>query len=129
MEGRRSTRQGGRRRPARARGALRYCRRSRCGRRGNRDGAVPSLRHAHHSAVAALSAAHLSAIPFLDTLRRLYIARDSDPAGDGAMITLVVLSPRLDDFNLRQLGIDAIRLQIAVQDVARFMELAAQPDL
>jgi hypothetical protein len=62
------------------------------------------LRHAHHSAVAALSAAHLSAIPFLDTLRRLYIARDSDPAGDGAMITLVVLSPRLDDFNLRQLA-------------------------
>jgi hypothetical protein len=93
-------------------------------------------------AVAALSAAHLSAILFPDTLRRLYIARDNDPAGDGAMATLVdraqaagiealVLSPQLGDFNedLRLLGIDAlraaIRVQIAAQDVARFMELAA----
>jgi hypothetical protein len=33
---------------------------------------------------AALSAAHLAAILFPDTLRRLYIARDDDPAGDGA---------------------------------------------
>ena len=38
---------------------------------------------------AALSAAHLSAILFPDTLRRLYIARDDDPAGDGAMATLI----------------------------------------
>src|SRR3546814_15051460 len=38
---------------------------------------------------AALSAAHLSAILFPDTLRRLYIARDNDPAGDGAMMTLL----------------------------------------
>jgi hypothetical protein len=92
--------------------------------------------------VAALSAAHLSAILFPDMLRRLYIARDNDPAGDGAMATLIdraeadgiealVLSPRLGDFNedLRLLGIDslraAIRGQIAAQDVARFMELAA----
>ena len=91
---------------------------------------------------AALSAAHLSAILFPDTLRRLYIARDNDPAGDGATSTLVdrarsvgiealVLSPRLDDFDedLRLLGIDAlraaIRVQIAAQDVARFTELAA----
>jgi hypothetical protein len=92
--------------------------------------------------VAALSAAHLSAILFPDTLRRLYIARDDDPAGDGAMATLIdraqedgieaiVVSPRLGDFNedLRLLGIDALRaasrVQIAAQDVARFMELAA----
>ncbi|MBB5046093.1 hypothetical protein HNR60_000835 [Rhodopseudomonas rhenobacensis] len=92
--------------------------------------------------VAALSAAHLSAILFPDTLRRLYIARDDDPAGDGAMATLIeraqeagiepiVISPRLADFNedLRLLGIDALRaasrVQIATQDVARFMELAA----
>ena len=92
--------------------------------------------------VAALSAAHLSAILFPDALRRLYIARDNDPAGDGAMTTLIdraqsagiealVLSPALSDFNedLRLLGIDAlraaIRVQIAAQDVARFMELAA----
>jgi hypothetical protein len=91
---------------------------------------------------AALSAAHLAAILFPDTLRRLYIARDDDPAGDGAMATLidraqkegieaVPLSPRLGDFNedLRTLGIDAlraaIRVQLAPQDVARFMELAA----
>jgi hypothetical protein len=92
--------------------------------------------------VAALSAAHLSAILFPDILRRLYIARDDDPAGDGAMAALIdraeqagieaiVLSPALGDFNedLRVLGIDAlraaIRVQIVPQDVARFMELAA----
>lgn len=92
--------------------------------------------------VAALSAAHLSAILFPDTLRRLYIARDDDPAGDGAMATLIdraqeagietiVISPRLGDFNedLRLLGVDALRaesrVQIAAQDVVRFMELAA----
>ncbi|MHC2338238.1 DUF7146 domain-containing protein [Bradyrhizobium sp. USDA 4454] len=92
--------------------------------------------------VAALSAAHLSAILFPGTLRRLYIARDDDPAGDGAMATLIdraqeagieaiVISPRLGDFNedIRLLGIDALRAascaQIAAQDVARFMELAA----
>ncbi len=92
--------------------------------------------------IAALSAAHLSAILFPDTLRRLYIARDNDPAGDGAMTTLIdraqsagiealVLSPWLGDFNedLRLLGIDAlraaIRVHIAAQDVARLMELAA----
>jgi hypothetical protein len=91
---------------------------------------------------AALSAAHLSAILFPDTLRRLYIARDNDPAGDGAMATLieranaagieaVVVSPRLGDFNedLRMAGLDSLRaaarVQIAPQDVARFMALAA----
>ena len=91
---------------------------------------------------AALSAAHLSAILFPDTLRRLYIARDNDPAGDGAMATLieranaagieaVVVSPRLGDFNedLRTAGLEglraAARVQIAPQDVARFMALAA----
>ena len=91
---------------------------------------------------AALSAAHLAAILFPETLRRLYIARDDDPAGDSAMATLIdraqktgiealPLSPRLGDFNedLRTLGIDAlraaIRVQVAPQDVARFMELAA----
>lgn len=91
---------------------------------------------------AALSAAHLAAILFPDTLRRLYIARDDDPAGDAAMATLIeraeqdgieaiMLSPALADFNedLRMLGVDAlraaIRVQIAPQDVVRFMELAA----
>jgi hypothetical protein len=92
--------------------------------------------------VAALSAAHLSAILFANTLRRLYIARDDDPAGDGAMATLIerasddgieaiVLSPRLADFNddLRMLGPDALRAalraQIASRDAARFMAEAA----
>ena len=91
---------------------------------------------------AALSAAHLSAILFPETLRRLYIARDNDPAGDGAMATLIeranaagieaiVISPQLGDFNedLRTLGIDALRsqtrMQIGPQDVVRFMALVA----
>ncbi|TGP85919.1 DNA primase [Mesorhizobium sp. M8A.F.Ca.ET.213.01.1.1] len=91
-------------------------------------------------AIAALSAAHLSAIQFPCALRRLYIARDKDPAGDGAVATLViransagieakVLTPRLSDFNedLRLLGLDALRAilrpQIAPHDVARFMAL------
>ncbi|MGK6313651.1 DUF7146 domain-containing protein [Neorhizobium sp. DT-125] len=92
--------------------------------------------------LAALSAAHLAAILFPDTLRRLYILRDDDPAGDGARDTLVeranavgieaiVISPQLGDFNedLRTLGLDALRsqtrMQIGPQDVARFMALAA----
>ncbi|WP_279482926.1 toprim domain-containing protein [Aureimonas sp. SK2] len=92
--------------------------------------------------LAALSAAHLAAILFPDTLRRLYIVRDNDPAGDGARdclverangagIEAIVISPELGDFNedLRTLGMDALRmearLQVAPQDVARFMALAA----
>ena len=91
---------------------------------------------------AALSAAHLAAILFPDTLRRLYIVRDSDPAGDGAMARLteranavgieaIALSAVTGDFNedLRRFGSDAlrasIRVQLAPQDVARFMDLAA----
>jgi len=48
-----------------------------------------------------------------------------------ARIEAITLSPTLDDFNedLRTLGIDALRaalrVQIAPEDVARFMELAA----
>jgi len=92
--------------------------------------------------MAALSAAHLAAILFPATLRRLYIARDDDPAGHVAVARLIdrateagveaiVLSPSLGDFNedLRLLGIDAvwaaIRVQIVPEDVARFMDLAA----
>ena len=90
----------------------------------------------------ALSAAHLAAILFPPTLRRLYIVRDDDPAGDGARdmlieranadgIEAIPLSPALGDFNedLRRLGIDAlragVRVQLAPEDVARFMSLAA----
>lgn len=92
--------------------------------------------------LAALSAAHLSAILFPDTLRRLYIVRDNDRAGDGARDSLIeranavgieaiVISPALGDFNedLRTLGIEHLRqqsrMQVAPQDVARFMALAA----
>jgi hypothetical protein len=87
---------------------------------------------------AALSAAHLAAILFPATLRRLYIVRDADPAGDKAMLSLLdrsfeagiealVLSPQLGDFNddLCKLGIDelraALRVQVAPEDVTRFM--------
>ncbi|QQS13923.1 MAG: toprim domain-containing protein [Rhodospirillales bacterium] len=94
--------------------------------------------------LAALSAAHLAAILFPDTLRRLYIMRDNDPAGDGARDSLIeranvvgieaiVISPALGDFNedLRTLGIEHLRqqsrMQVAPQDVAKFMALAAQP--
>ena len=91
---------------------------------------------------AALSAAHLAAILFPVSLRRLYVARDNDSAGDGATATLldrameagietIALSPQLGDFNedLRALGVDALRaalrIQLAPQDVARSMELGA----
>ena len=96
----------------------------------------------HMPMVAALSAAHLAAILFPATLRRLYIVRDDDPAGDGARdnlieranaagIEAIVLSPVLGDFNedLRTFGIGtlraAVRQQLAPEDVARFLALAA----
>jgi hypothetical protein len=91
---------------------------------------------------AALSAAHLAAILFPATLRRLYIAPDDDPAGENAVAMLadralkagidaIVLSSQLGDFNedLREFGVDALRtvlrVQIAPHDVARFMDLTA----
>ncbi len=90
--------------------------------------------------VAALSANHLSAIlfPQQTPLRRLYIVRDADPAGDGARdrlteraeqagIEAVTLSPVFGDFNddLRRLGMTAlresVRRQLVPEDVERFM--------
>ena len=72
--------------------------------------------------VAALSAAHLAAILFAAGLRRLYIVRDCDFAGNGALerlaarartngIEAIPLSPRCGDFNedLRNFGLDALR--------------------
>ena len=96
----------------------------------------------HMPMAAALSAAHQAAILFPPSLRRLYIACDKDPAGDGARdqlmrraneagIEAVVLTPMLDDFNddLVAFGIAAlrahVRAQLAPEDVARFMSLAA----
>ncbi|MDR3376727.1 MAG: toprim domain-containing protein [Ancalomicrobiaceae bacterium] len=102
-----------------------------------------SLRMAlpHLPMAAALSSAHLAAILFGPNLRRLYITRDADSAGDAARniliertssvgIEAISLSPTLGDFNddLRRLGPDtlraAVRVQIAPEDVARFMEPA-----
>lgn len=91
---------------------------------------------------AALSAAHLGAILFPPTLRRLYVIRDNDPAGDGARDTLlgraseagieaIVLSPAMGDFNddLRHLGLDVLRAEIADQllrrDRLRYLKRAA----
>ncbi len=92
--------------------------------------------------LAALSATHLAAVLLPDTLRRLYILRDDDAAGDGACdrlvdrtnavgIEAIVLSPQLGDFNedLRTLGLEALRgqtrMKIDPRDAARFMEPAA----
>jgi len=89
--------------------------------------------------MAALSAAHLAAILFPLSLRRLYVLRDRDPAGDGARDSLVAratslgieaisLSPKLEDFNddLRWRGVDALRAtlleQVHPDDVRRFVE-------
>jgi len=95
--------------------------------------ALPSL-----PMVAALSANHLAALLFPPTLRRLYVARDNDAAGDAAFATLaeraqaagieaLPLSPALQDFNddLRHLGLAelraALRVQLAPDDVPRFI--------
>jgi len=82
---------------------------------------------------AALSANHLAALLLPPALRRLYIARDNDVAGDAALAALteraeaasieaLALSPRTGDFNedLRAFGLDslraALRTQLAPQD-------------
>lgn len=94
--------------------------------------ALPSMPMA-----AALSANHLAALLFPPTLRRLYIARDADAAGDRAFaalseraaaegIEVFALSPERDDFNedLQAFGPGAVqaalRIQLAPQDAARF---------
>ena len=88
--------------------------------------------------VAALSAAHLTAILFPTTLRRLYVAYDNDPVGEGALENLVdraraagiealPLISCLGDFNedLRRIGINdlrqQVRVQIAPEDVDRYL--------
>jgi len=95
-----------------------------------------SLRPAfpHLPLAAALSAANLAAFRLPTTLRRLYVARDRDPAGAKAAQALVerstqvgvcaiVLSPRLDDFNtdLRAFGADdlqaCLRSQLTPRDI------------
>ena len=94
---------------------------------------------------AALSANHLAAMALSSSLRRLYIARDDDAAGDNVQAVLlqraeaagieaIPLSPRLGDFNedLHVFGLDtlraAIRIQLAPEDVSRFLFLPATVD-
>ena len=99
-----------------------------------------SLRYALPSMpmAAALSANHLSAMLLPSGLRRLYIARDADAAGDtvqailtqrakAAGVEAIALSPRLGDFNedLHIFGLEALRaalrLQLVPEDVVRFL--------
>jgi hypothetical protein len=91
---------------------------------------------------AALSANHLAAMALSASLRRLYIARDADAAGDtvkavllqragAAGIEAIPLSPRLGDFNedLHVFGLEtlraALRIQLVPEDVSRFLPLPA----
>ena len=80
--------------------------------------------------VAALSANHLAAILFPAALRRLYVARDADPAGDAALATLndraaeagieaLTLSPALGDFNEDLLCLGAGELRASTAPPAR----------
>lgn len=87
---------------------------------------------------AATSSSHLAAILFPPTLRRLYVARDRDAAGDAAFailteraqaagIELLPLMPLLDDFNddLLRDGVDRLGQCLIAQlhdaDGARFL--------
>jgi Toprim domain len=91
---------------------------------------------------AALSANHLAGMLLSSSLRRLYIAHDTDAAGDMVQATLlsraqavgieaIPLSPRLGDFNedLHVFGLDTLRatlrIQLAPEDVSRFLLLSA----
>ncbi len=92
---------------------------------------------------AALSSSNLGQQLLPTTLRRLYILRDNDPAGERAVETLaarataqgieaIVLVPRLGDFNddLRQFGLDVfrsiLRAQLAPGDTIRFLDVEMQ---
>ena len=92
------------------------------------------------AAIAGLSAAHLAAILFPAGLQRLYVARDDDPAGAGALATLtergaatgieiVPLEPKLDDFNsdLRAFGRDrlaaGLRAQLRAEDAELYLKM------
>jgi hypothetical protein len=91
--------------------------------------------------IAALSSAHLAAIHFPETLRRLYVLRDNDLAGERASAALIdraiaegieaiALMPSLGDFNddLRRIGAQGVRAalrgQLTLQDVGRFTRIS-----
>jgi hypothetical protein len=88
--------------------------------------------------IAGLSAAHLAAIAFPPVLRRLYVARDDDPAGAAALarlieragpvgVEIVPLEPQHGDFNadLVLLGRDrlarSLHRQLEPSDRLRFL--------
>ncbi len=88
--------------------------------------------------VAALSASHLGALLLPASLKRLYVARDVDAAGDHAFerliarnakscVEIISLWPDCDDFNtdLRKNGEDRLRrrlrAQMTVEDARRFL--------
>ena len=89
--------------------------------------------------IAALSASNLAAVVFPASLRRLYIARDADPAGECAAAALaaraleagieaISLVPTLNDFNddlsaLGGAGLGVVlRPQLSPGDFSRFMD-------
>jgi hypothetical protein len=89
-------------------------------------------------AIAALSASHLATLVLPPGLRRLYIARDADPAGAVAVtrlshharaagVELVILEPERGDWNedLRIVGAEVVlrglRGQLARADADRFL--------
>jgi hypothetical protein len=95
--------------------------------------ALPSM-----PVAAALSASHLAALEFPGALRRLYIVRDADAAGEMAAAALTdraraagieasILCPQRKDLNedLRAFGLGAVRAQVraqlAPQDAPRFI--------
>lgn len=88
--------------------------------------------------IAGLSGAHLAALLFPPNLKRLYVARDDDPAGAAALATLgeraseagievLALEPRHGDFNddLVRFGREgltaSIGAQLGVRDRLRFL--------
>ena len=88
--------------------------------------------------IACLSAAHLAAVQFPPVLRRLYVGRDNDTAGEKAVATLhhrvagtgieiIALEPGRDDFNtdLQADGADqlamVLRAQLVGEDAAAFL--------
>ncbi|AOF98781.1 toprim domain protein (plasmid) [Blastomonas sp. RAC04] len=89
--------------------------------------------------IAALSAAHLAALEFPAGLKRLYVACDNDPAGEGAFVRLagradeqdieaIALLPQSDDFNsdLMAIGLDALTARLGTMletsDVAKYLQ-------
>jgi hypothetical protein len=89
--------------------------------------------------IACLSSAHLSAIVWPEPLRRLYVVRDRDPAGDAAWAALAdrgardgidilpLQTPSGNDFNdaFLSMGVSALAAALAAQlmpdDAARFL--------